>query len=119
MRVQESSPPHATPTAVDAEELALLARLRQGDEAAFAAVVTRYHPALVRLAMHFVPTRALAEDVAQETWLGALRGLPSFEGRSTFRTWLFRILVNRAKTRAVREGRSVTFSELAVTELEE
>lgn len=96
-----------------AEELRLLAALRVGDEAAFASLVERYHPSLVRLALSYVGDRAVAEEVAQETWLGVLEGLGRFEGRSSLKTWLFRILTNIAKTRAEREGRSVPFSRLA------
>ncbi|HXX79677.1 MAG TPA: RNA polymerase sigma factor, partial [Ktedonobacteraceae bacterium] len=72
-----------------------------------------YHAALLRLALLFVPSEAVAEEVVQETWLGVLHGLDRFEGRSSLKTWLFRILTNRAKTRAQREGRSVPFSSLA------
>jgi RNA polymerase sigma-70 factor (ECF subfamily) len=91
----------------------LLARLREGDEDAFMELVERYHAALVRLARSFVSTRAAAEDVAQETWLGVLNGLDRFEGRSSLKTWIFRILVNRAKTRGQRDARSVPFSSLS------
>ena len=75
-------------------------------------LVERYQPALVRLAQSFVPSRAVAEEVAQETWLGVLNGIDRFEGRSSLKTWIFRILVNRAKTRGERESRSVPFSSL-------
>ena len=78
------------------------------------ALVERYHSAMVRLAMSYVPSRTVAEDVAQEAWLGVLRGIDRFEGRSTLKTWIFRILVNRAKTRGERESRSVPFSSLEV-----
>ena len=91
---------------------ALLERLRAGDEGAFMELVERYQPALVRLAQSFVPSRAVAEEVAQETWLGVLNGIDRFEGRSSLKTWIFRILVNRAKTRGERESRSVPFSSL-------
>lgn len=91
----------------------LLARLRQGDESAFASLVEQYHPAMVRLALGFVANRAAAEDVAQEAWIGMLRGLERFEGRSSLKTWLFRIVANRAKTRAVRDGRVIPFADLA------
>jgi RNA polymerase sigma-70 factor (ECF subfamily) len=97
----------------DADDLRLLERAREGDEDAFAALVRRYSPSLLRVAQMYVPTRSLAEDVVQETWLGVVRGLERFEGRSSFRTWLFRILVNRAKTRGVRERRTVPFATLA------
>lgn len=71
------------------------------------AVVERYHPAMTRLAATFVPNKAVAEEVVQETWLAVVRGIDRFEGRSSFRTWLFRILVNRARTIGTRERRSV------------
>lgn len=95
-----------------ADEHVLLAALRGGDESAFTGFVRQYHPALVRLATLYVGDRALAEEVAQETWLGVLRGLDRFEGRSSLKTWLFSILVNRAKTRGQRESRSIPFSAL-------
>jgi RNA polymerase sigma-70 factor, ECF subfamily len=100
----------------DADDLRLLERAREGDEAAFAALVRRYSPSLLRMAQMYVPSRAVAEDVVQETWLGVLRGLERFEGRSSFRTWLFRILVNRAKTRGVREHRTIPFAALGADE---
>src|SRR3954447_6990423 len=90
----------------------LVDRLRDGDEAAFMELVERHHGALVRLAQSFVSSRAVAEEVAQETWLGVLNGIDRFEGRSSLKTWIFRILVNRAKTRGERESRSVPFSSL-------
>ncbi len=86
--------------------------LRRGDEKAFAALINRYHPSLLRLAMSYVATKEQAEDVVQETWLGVLNGIDRFEGRSSLKTWIFRILVNRAKTKGVRESRSVPFSSL-------
>jgi RNA polymerase sigma-70 factor (ECF subfamily) len=101
----------APPAAPD--ERALVARLRAGDRAAFAALVARHGGALLRLASTFVRQRAVAEEVVQETWLAALEGLDRFEARSSLRTWLFHILANRARTRAVREGRSVPFSALS------
>jgi RNA polymerase sigma-70 factor (ECF subfamily) len=94
------------------EEARLVEALRAGDEAAFRELVARHHSSLVRLATVFVRSRAVAEEVAQEAWLGLLQGLDRFEGRSSLRTWLFRILTNIAKTRAQREGRSVPFSSL-------
>jgi RNA polymerase sigma-70 factor (ECF subfamily) len=90
----------------------LVAALRAGDEAAFAAIVRAWHPALLRVARIFTPSRAVAEDVVQETWVRVLGALDRFEGRSSLRTWVFRILVNTAKTRAQREGRSIPFSAL-------
>jgi RNA polymerase sigma-70 factor (ECF subfamily) len=94
------------------EEARLVEALRAGDEAAFRELVARHHSSLVRLATVFVRSRAVAEEVAQEAWLGLLQGLDRFEGRSSLRTWLFRILANIAKTRAQREGRSIPFSSL-------
>jgi RNA polymerase sigma-70 factor (ECF subfamily) len=98
------------------DDTELLARLRAGDEGAFLALVEQYHPSMVRVASTFVPNRAVAEEVVQDTWLGLLRGLDTFEGRASLRTWLFRILVNRARSTGVREHRSVptSFEEPAV-----
>jgi RNA polymerase sigma-70 factor (ECF subfamily) len=93
-----------------AGEEQVVAALRRGDEAAFAALVDRHHAALVRLARLYVADQATAEEVAQETWLGLLQGLDRFEGRASLKTWLYRILINRAKTRAQRERRSLPFS---------
>jgi RNA polymerase sigma-70 factor (ECF subfamily) len=91
---------------------AFLERLRAGDEGAFRALVERHDGALRRLARTFVHTPSAADDVVQETWLGVIHGLSAFEGRSSLRTWIFRILVNRARTRAVRDARNVPFSGL-------
>ncbi len=85
----------------------LLLRLRSGDESAFVSLVERYHAPMLRLAVSFVPSHAIAEEVVQDTWLAALRGLGEFEGRSSLKTWLFRILVNRARTTGARENRTV------------
>jgi RNA polymerase sigma-70 factor (ECF subfamily) len=95
-----------------ANEAALVARLRAGDESAFRALIEMYHAMLVRVARMYVSTQAVAEEVAQETWLAVLEGIDRFEGRSSLKTWLFRILTNRAKTRGIREGRSLPFSAL-------
>ena len=94
------------------EERDLVDRLRAGDEQAFMELVERYHPGMVRLARRFVSSQAVAEDVAQEAWEGVLRGIDRFEGRSSLRTWIYRILTNTAKTRGQRERRSVPFSSL-------
>jgi RNA polymerase sigma-70 factor, ECF subfamily len=94
------------------DDRALLARLQAGDEAAFQALVERHDGALRRVARTFVHTPSAADDVVQETWLGVVHGLSTFEGRSSLRTWIFRILVNRARTRAVRDARSVPFSAI-------
>ena len=94
-------------------DVELVAALRAGDERAFADLVERMHPSLVRLARSWVDSPAVAEEVAQEAWLGVLRGLDTFEFRSSLKTWIFRILVNRAKTRGERESRTVPFSDAA------
>jgi RNA polymerase sigma-70 factor (ECF subfamily) len=103
----------AAGSAASVDELRWLEALRRGDEAAFVALLDRYHASLLRLAMLYVSNRAVAEEVVQETWLGVLQGLSRFEARSSLKTWIFHILMNRAKTRAQREGRSVPFSALA------
>ncbi|HEX6796601.1 MAG TPA: sigma-70 family RNA polymerase sigma factor [Ktedonobacterales bacterium] len=95
----------------------LVAALRRGDEQAFTQLVTALHRPMLRVALMYVANRAVAEDVIQQTWLGVLRGLDRFEGRSALRTWIFRILVNIAKTRGKAESRSVPFSALAETEV--
>ena len=95
------------------DERALLKRLRSHDERAFADLVDAHSSWMLRTARVFVRSRAVAEEVVQETWLNALRALNGFEGRSTFRTWLFAILRNTAKRHAAREDRSASFSDLA------
>lgn len=95
---------------VDADESALVAALRAGDEQAFMQVVEAYTPGMRRLALTFVRTPAVADDVVAEAWLGVLRGLDRFEGRSSLRTWIYRIVANIARTRAVKEARSAPFS---------
>jgi RNA polymerase sigma-70 factor, ECF subfamily len=92
------------------DDAQLLLALRRRDEQAFAILVDRYHARLVRLACLFVANQAVAEEVAQETWIGVLQGIDRFEGRSSFRTWLFRILTNQAKSRGQREARSMPFT---------
>ena len=94
------------------DERALLERLRAGDERAFDALVARHDAALRRVARSFVRTASTADDVVQETWLAVIHGLDRFEGRSSLRTWIFSILANRARTRAVRDARSVPFSAI-------
>ena len=93
-------------------EAQLLEALRAGDEAAFTQLVHEYQPSLVRVARIYVPTQAAAEEVAAETWLAVLNGLDRFEGRSSLKTWIFRILTNIAKTRGQRDGRTLPFSAL-------
>jgi RNA polymerase sigma-70 factor, ECF subfamily len=98
------------PAAADA---ALLGRLRAGDEAAFEALVARHYATMLAVAQTYVKGRAVAEEVVQEAWLGVIKGLDRFEGRSSLRTWILSILVNQAKTRGAREARSVPFTALA------
>jgi RNA polymerase sigma-70 factor (ECF subfamily) len=101
-----------TPDTDDRADDALLERLLAGDEAAFSALVAAHHGSLLRLALTFVSNHAAAEEVVQDTWLGVLKGLESFERRASLKTWIFRILVNRARTRGARDGRTVNFSAL-------
>jgi len=89
----------------------LLLRLRSGDERAFIGLVQRYHEPMLRLATSFVPSRAIAEEVVQDTWLAVLRGLAGFEGRSSLKTWLFAILVNQARKTGTREHRSIPVAD--------
>jgi RNA polymerase sigma-70 factor (ECF subfamily) len=100
-------------SAASAEDLRVVEALRSGNEGAFVSLIERYHASMLRLAMVFVSSQAVAEEVVQDSWMGVLQGLNGFEGRSSLKTWIFRILTNRAKTRAQREDRSVPFSSLA------
>src|SRR5580765_6489069 len=93
-------------------ERGLVEALQRGDEAAFMSLVEELTPSMLRVARLYVPTQAIAEDVVQDAWLGVLRGIDRFEGRSSLKTWIFRILTNTAKTRGIREGRSIPFSSL-------
>jgi RNA polymerase sigma-70 factor (ECF subfamily) len=95
------------------DDLVLVAALRAGDEDAFTRLVERYHASLVRIAGLFVPDHGVAEEVAQETWIGVLQGIGGFAGRSSFRTWLFSILANQARRRGARERRTIPFAALA------
>jgi RNA polymerase sigma-70 factor, ECF subfamily len=97
---------------LDPDEARTIRALRDGDETEFMALVERYGPAMLRVAQMYVPSRAIAEEVVQDAWIGVLRGLDRFEGRSSLRTWIFRILVNTAKTRGLRERRSTPFSSI-------
>jgi RNA polymerase sigma-70 factor (ECF subfamily) len=90
----------------------LVQRLRQKDEKAFAALVEEYHLPMVRLALTFVPNRSVAEEVVQDTWMGVIRGIGQFEERSSLKTWMFRILVNRAQKTGARERRTVAVDDL-------
>lgn len=101
-----------------AADLRTVEALRAGDERAFMELVQTYGASMLRVALLFVKTRAVAEEVVQDAWLGVLSGIHRFEGRSSLKTWIFRILTNTAKTRAEREGRSIPFSSLAPDELE-
>lgn len=89
------------------DEVQLLARLRCGDESAFLALVKQHHEPMLRLARTFVQSQAVAEEIVQDTWVAVLGGIEKFEGRSSLRTWLLAILVNRARSTGAREARSV------------
>jgi RNA polymerase sigma-70 factor, ECF subfamily len=95
------------------EDAQLVEGLRAGDEAAFAALIRMHGAGMLRVARMYVSSRAVAEEVVQEAWLGVLRGIDRFEGRSSLKTWLFRIVANTAKTRGAREARSAPFSSFA------
>ncbi len=99
-------------TVVHADERDFLAALRAGDESAFTRLVGSHHNSLIRMARMYVRTQEVAEEVVQETWLGVLKGLNQFEGRCSLKTWIFQILLNRARTRGEREGRMIPFSVL-------
>jgi RNA polymerase sigma-70 factor (ECF subfamily) len=107
MEPSSAAEPHAA--SADARQVAAL---RAGDEAAFLALVSRHRAAMLRVAAAYVRSRAVAEEVVQETWIGVLQGLGRFEGRSSLKGWVFGILVNCAKTRAARERRAVPMSSL-------
>ncbi len=109
------SPASATAATIETDEQLLL-RIRAGDEAAFLVLVERYQSAFRRIAGSLAPSAAVADEIVQEGWSAILQGLQSFEGRSSVKTWLFRILINRARTRSERERRSVPFSALEPAE---
>lgn len=94
---------------------ALIAALRAGDDKAFLELVDRYHSLMVRVARSFVGTEAVAEEVAQEAWIGVLASIARFEGRSSLKWWILRILTNCAKTRGRTEKRSIPWSALAAS----
>lgn len=102
-----------TPPVTD--EAALVTALRGGDEAAFAALVERHTPSMLRVAAGYVPNHQIAEEVVQETWIALLKGIDGFEGRSSLRTWLFTVMVNIAKQRGLRERRDTDARVLAFT----
>jgi RNA polymerase sigma-70 factor (ECF subfamily) len=108
---QHAGKPPPVPSGAS-EEMRLVEALRRGEEQAFVTLIDRYSPALLRLAQVYLPDRAAAEEAVQETWMGVLQGIHQFEGRASLKTWIFRILMNRAKTHALREGRSIPFSAL-------
>ncbi len=92
------------------EEHEVIARLRRGDEGAFDDLVNKHHSALIRMAMGYVRDREVAEEVVQDTWMAVIEGLHRFEGRSSLRTWIFGIMIHKAKDRGVREKRHMSFS---------
>jgi RNA polymerase sigma-70 factor (ECF subfamily) len=96
----------------------MLAALRAGDEQAFTTLVTRYHASLKRVARAYVSTDAVAEEVVQETWLAVIGAIDRYEQRASLKTWLFHILANKAKTRGVRERRTVPFASLGPADME-
>ena len=96
--------------AVGEDDAELVEALRRGDQAVFAELVDELTPALMRVALAHVPSRAVAEEVVQDTWVGVIKGIDRFEGRSSLRTWIFQILLNTARTRGKREKRSLPFS---------
>jgi RNA polymerase sigma-70 factor (ECF subfamily) len=100
----------------DRSDEATVAALRAGDQRAFGALVDAHTPSLLRVAMAYVPSRAVAEEVVQETWIAVMRGIDDFEGRSSLKTWIFRILTNVAMRGGARERRSVPFAALAAAE---
>jgi RNA polymerase sigma-70 factor, ECF subfamily len=102
-----------------AADLALAERLRARDEAAFMDLVERLTPSMHRVARMYVSSEAVADDVVSEAWLGVLQGINGYQGRASLRTWIFRILVNTAKTRGQKEARSVPFAALAGEDLDE
>jgi RNA polymerase sigma-70 factor (ECF subfamily) len=110
-RDEPTTAPSEDPASRD-PDAALVAAVRGGDEEAFAALVRRYQATLKRIARMYVSTDAAAEEAVADTWLAVVDGLDRFEHRSSFRTWLFRILVNTAKTRGVRDRRSVPFASV-------
>src|SRR5262245_13233030 len=96
------------------DDRTVIEALRQGDEGAFARLVDDHHASLSRVARLYIANRAVADEVVQDTWVGVIQGIWAFEGRSSLKTWIFRILINRAKTRAAREGRVVPFARVDV-----
>ncbi len=112
-------PPTLRPVADFTDDAVLVKALAARDPEAFAYLLDRYHPALVRLAQQYVPNRAVAEEVVQETWLAVIEGIDRFEQRSSVKTWLFRILINIARSRGVQERRSIPFATAATLDDDE
>jgi RNA polymerase sigma-70 factor (ECF subfamily) len=112
------APSRADTYSASLEDRRVVEGIRAGDERVFIELVELYGPLMLRVAMLYVRTRAVAEEVVQDAWLGALRGIDRFEGRSSFKTWLFKILTNTALSRAEREGRTLPFSSLTNSDLE-
>jgi RNA polymerase sigma-70 factor, ECF subfamily len=110
--MSETATPQRVASLPGTEDDELVAALRRRDEAAFVALVDRYGPMMLRVAQNYVRTPSVAEEVVQETWCAVLTGIDRFEGRSRFKTWLFRILTNRAMRRGQREARVLPFSSL-------
>jgi RNA polymerase sigma-70 factor (ECF subfamily) len=103
-------PGSAYDTRASDDDVRVIEALRARDDAAFTMLIEQYHGSLVRLAMVYVHDRAAAEEVVQDTWIGLLESLDRFEGRSSLKTWLFRILLNCARARARKEARTIPFS---------
>jgi RNA polymerase sigma-70 factor, ECF subfamily len=106
------------PPASDSEDINVVRLIRARNESACRELYDRYYPAMLRVAVAFVRTRAEAEEVIQDTWLAVLTSIDAFQFRSSFKTWVFRILVNRARSRGAREARSITFSDMPLLEPE-
>lgn len=115
---QDSGTETVTEEVITYGERSLVKRLKAGDEAAFIQIVEMYHTSLLRLARSYVRTQSSAEEVVQETWMGVLQRLPFFEERSSLKTWIMRILINRARTHALRDQRLIPFSSLLEREEE-
>jgi RNA polymerase sigma-70 factor (ECF subfamily) len=97
------------------DETALIVALRSGDERIFAELVDQHTPSLLRVARSYVPSHQIAEEVVQETWIALVKGIATFEGRCSLRTWLFTVMINIAKTRGVRERRDAETAVAAYT----
>ena len=97
------------------DESSLILALRRGDETVFAQFVDQHSASMLRVACAYVPSRAIAEEVVQDTWIALIKGIDGFEGRSSLRGWLFRVLINIAKARGVRERRDADVAIAAFT----